>query len=65
MAGAGALNVRRGETRAFPENVVLGVISALVAVGLVAAGLAEQPQTGPSARRWASLILHPPAEAQR
>jgi uncharacterized membrane protein len=40
MAGAAALNLRRGETRALPENVVLGVLSALVAVGLVAAGLA-------------------------
>jgi len=40
MAGAAALNLRRGETRALPQNVVLGVLSALVAVGLVMAGLA-------------------------
>ena len=40
MAGAAALNLRWGETRALPLNVVLGVLSALVAVGLVAAELA-------------------------
>jgi uncharacterized membrane protein len=40
MIGAAALNLRRGETRALPQNVVLGVLSALVAVGLVVTGLA-------------------------
>jgi uncharacterized membrane protein YphA (DoxX/SURF4 family) len=40
MVGAVALNLRRGETRAIPQNVVLGAMSALVAVGLLAAGLA-------------------------
>jgi uncharacterized membrane protein len=40
MAGAAALNLRRGETRAIPQNVVLGALSALVAVGLVVAGMA-------------------------
>jgi hypothetical protein len=40
MVGAAALHLRRGETRAITQNVVLGVMSALVAVGLVAAGLA-------------------------
>ena len=40
MAGAAALNLRRGETRALPQNAVLGVLSALVAVGLVVTGLA-------------------------
>jgi hypothetical protein len=39
MAGAAALNLRRGEARALPQNVVLGGLSALVAVGLVAFGL--------------------------
>jgi hypothetical protein len=40
MAGAAALNLRRGETRAIAQNVGLGVLSALVAVGLVVTGLA-------------------------
>lgn len=40
MIGAAVLNLRRGETRAIPQNVVLGVMAALLAVGLVAAGLA-------------------------
>ncbi len=39
MIGAGALHLRRGETRAILQNVVLGVMAALVAVGLGAAGL--------------------------
>jgi len=39
MVGAITLNLRRGETRAVPANVALGVVSAIVAVGLVVAGL--------------------------
>jgi uncharacterized membrane protein YphA (DoxX/SURF4 family) len=40
MVGAAALHLRRRETRAILQNVVLGAASALVAIGLVSAGLA-------------------------
>ena len=40
MVAAAAFNVRQGEAQHIPLNVVLGAMSAYVAIGLVVAGLA-------------------------